>query len=122
MMAEKSRLFGDDLCLAAVLAAPSPRAAKAAGRKVAAFDEARWRMHRFDIVVAGTRAKFEQHPDLARILIGTDEAVIAEASPGDRIWGIGLAADQADAANPARWRGLNLLGFALMEVRELLLT
>jgi ribA/ribD-fused uncharacterized protein len=118
MMAEKARLFGDDEGLAAVLAAPGPGAAKAAGRTVRGFDEARWRARRYDIVVAGTRAKFEQHPDLARILTGTGEAVIAEASPSDRIWGIGLPADHVDAGNPARWRGLNLLGFALMEVRD----
>jgi len=48
------------------------------------------------------------------------QRVLVEASPLDRVWGIGLAADDPRAADPAGWRGLNLLGFALMEARDLL--
>ncbi|MFL5864642.1 MAG: NADAR domain-containing protein, partial [Solirubrobacteraceae bacterium] len=62
-------------------------------------------------------AKFGQHPDLNAYLLGTGSRVLVEASPLDRIWGIGMSADDNQAAQPHRWRGLNLLGFALMEAR-----
>ncbi|GAA1793285.1 NADAR domain-containing protein [Luedemannella flava] len=117
MMAEKARLFGDKETAARIVAAASPGAAKALGRQVARFDDATWREHRSDIVVAGNRAKFGQHPELLAYLVGTRGRVLVEASPQDRIWGIGLAASDGRAFDPARWPGLNLLGFALMRVR-----
>lgn len=82
------------------------------------FDEARWLAHRFDLVVEGNFAKFTQHPDLLRFLLSTGDRVLVEASPVDAIWGIGLAANDPQSADPARWQGLNLLGFALMVVRD----
>jgi len=118
MMAGKARLFGDEDGLAAVLAASSPGAAKAAGRTVRGFDEKRWRDVRYDIVVAGNVAKFTQHPELGEFLRGTGRRVLVEASPYDRVWGIGVGETHDEVPHPARWRGLNLLGFALMEVRE----
>jgi ribA/ribD-fused uncharacterized protein len=118
MMAGKARLFGDEDGLATVLRAASPGAAKAAGRKVSGFDEESWAAARYDIVVAGNRAKFGQHQDLRHFLLSTGKKVLVEASPYDRIWGIGMAATHPDVACPSAWRGLNLLGFALMEVRE----
>ncbi|MFC0533686.1 NADAR family protein [Phytohabitans kaempferiae] len=118
MMAEKARLFADEEGLAAVLAAVSPGAAKAAGRKVRGFDEQRWTDARYDIVVAGNLAKFGQHAALRDFLLATGDRVLVEASPLDRVWGIGMAPGHPDVPHPLRWRGLNLLGFALMDVRE----
>lgn len=118
MMAGKARLFDDEAALAKVLANDDPGAAKAAGRGVRGFDEARWLAHRFDLVVEGNFAKFTQHPDLLRFLLSTGDRVLVEASPVDAIWGIGLAANDPQSADPARWQGLNLLGFALMVVRD----
>lgn len=118
MMAAKARLFDDRAALAAVLASPDPARAKAAGRAVAGFDADRWSAAAYDVVVAANLAKFAAHPDLAAYLEATADAVLVEASPYDRIWGIGLAAAHPDARRPARWRGANLLGFALMEVRQ----
>lgn len=117
MMVGKARLFGDESIVARMLAAPTPAAVKELGREVAGFDQARWEAHRFDIVVAASVAKFGQHPDLLAYLLGTGDRVLVEASPTDRIWGIGLAASDPGADDPARWRGLNLLGFALMQAR-----
>ena len=117
MMAGKARLFGDAGIAARILASRDPAEAKALGRKIAGFDEARWAEHRYALVLAGNRAKFAQNPALAAFLLGTGEQVLVEASPVDAVWGIGLAADHADATRPERWRGLNLLGFALMDVR-----
>jgi ribA/ribD-fused uncharacterized protein len=68
--------------------------------------------------MAGNLAKFGQHEDLGRFLLGTGDRILVEASPLDRVWGIGLAADDPRAADPAQWLGLNLLGQALMQVRE----
>lgn len=120
MMAEKARLFVDEAALERVLAKEDPAAAKAAGRGVLGFDEAMWRRHRFEIVIRGNQAKFAQHAGLRAFLAGTGDRVLVEASPVDAIWGIGLAADDPRAQDPARWLGLNLLGFALMQVRETL--
>lgn len=118
MMAEKARLFGDEAALTSVFAKDDPAAAKAAGRDVRDFDEALWRQHRDGIVVRGNRAKFEQNPPLREFLLGTGRQVLVEASPVDAIWGIGLAAGDPRAQDPACWMGLNLLGFALMIVRS----
>ena len=117
MMAGKARLFGDDEMLTEILEADSPGAAKAFGRKVRGFDTDRWNQHRFDIVVRGNVAKFSEHEDLRTYLLETGTKVLVEASPRDRIWGIGMGASNPDAENPSRWRGSNLLGFALMTAR-----
>ncbi len=118
MMAEKARLFGDEAVRGQILAARTPGEAKKLGRMAANFDEDTWLRHRWDIVVAGSVAKFGQHEALRRYLFETGKKVLVEASPTDRIWGIGMAANDPDAENAAAWRGLNLLGFALMEARQ----
>jgi ribA/ribD-fused uncharacterized protein len=101
-----------------VLHAASPGAAKAFGREVRGFDETVWVENRFSIVVRANAAKFGQNPALNRFLRQTGSRVLVEASPVDRIWGIGIARDSEEAKNPNLWRGLNLLGFALMQVRD----
>jgi ribA/ribD-fused uncharacterized protein len=118
MMWSKAMLFGDRQTADRILVARHPRAAKLVGRGVAGFDDQTWADRRFAIVVAASRAKFGQHPDLRAWLLGTGDRVLVEASPTDRIWGIGLAATDERATDPERWRGLNLLGFALMQTRS----
>ncbi|NUR91675.1 MAG: NADAR family protein [Nonomuraea sp.] len=120
MMAHKAWLFDDDDTAARVLDARSPAQAKQLGRTVRRFDDAVWTAHRFDIVTRASIAKFGQDEDLLRYLLGTRNRVLVEASPVDRVWGIGLAADDPRAASPTSWRGLNLLGFALMAARAAL--
>ncbi len=122
MMAGKARLFEDAAAERAVLAAGHPAEAKKAGRLVRGFDEAIWARERFRIVVEGSVHKFGAHPALREFLLSTGDRVLVEASPVDRVWGIGLAADDEAAMDPQRWRGPNLLGFALMEARERLRT
>lgn len=117
MMAAKARLFDDTDAERAVLAARTPAEAKNAGRLVRDFDDAIWARERFGIVVAGSTHKFASDPALRDFLVGTGRRVLVEASPMDRIWGIGLAADDPRAEDPTKWRGPNLLGFALMEAR-----
>jgi len=118
MMAEKARLFGDEEARASILAAGTPARTKKLGRGVKGFDDALWEQARFDIVVRANEAKFSQNRALRDYLITTGDRVLVEASPVDRIWGIGLAANDERALEPRAWRGLNLLGFALMAVRD----
>ncbi|MEU6414427.1 NADAR family protein [Microbispora sp. NPDC046933] len=122
MMAHKAWLFGDAQAAERILAAGHPGEAKALGRAVRGFDEEVWDAHRFGIVVRGSVAKFGQNPELSRFLLATGDRVLVEASPNDRIWGIGLTADDERAASPSTWQGLNLLGFALMAARDALAT
>lgn len=77
-----------------------------------------WKQHRMEIVVRGNTAKFAQNKKLKTFLQTTGDKILVEASPDDKIWGIGLYENHADAHNPAKWRGMNLLGFGLMEVRD----
>lgn len=122
MMIGKARLFGDDEIAERMLAAPHPGAVKALGRQVRGFDQATWDARCFDLVVAGSVAKFRQHPDLGRYLSRTGNRVLVEASPVDRVWGIGRSVTDPSVHDPARWRGRNLLGFALMRARTQLAT
>ncbi|WP_457447203.1 NADAR family protein [Roseateles sp. P5_E4] len=117
MMAEKARLFGDVETRASILAARTPAEAKKLGRGVKGFEDVLWEQARFDIVVRANEAKFSQNQALQDYLLTTGDRVLVEASPVDRIWGIGLAANDERALEPRSWCGLNLLGFALMEVR-----
>ena len=122
MMAEKARLFDDESTLERILASKSPAEAKKLGREIQHFEPEAWEANKMDIVTTGNLHKFSQHPDLKNFLLSTGDRVLVEASPVDAIWGIGLAADSPDAENPARWQGPNLLGFALMDVRDQLRT
>lgn len=118
MMAEKARLFQDPEALTYILAAGHPREQKALGRSIRGFDDATWRRHRLGIVLAGNRHKFTQAPALHQALAATRGKLLVEASPVDTIWGVGLPDTYPNLAQPARWRGLNLLGFALTALRE----
>jgi len=118
MMYGKAKLFGDTDAMEKALNAKNPGAVKAIGRAVRGFDASIWDANKFDLVVKANLAKFNSSDDLKRFLINTDTRVLVEASPVDKIWGIGLAQDDKAASNPNLWKGENLLGFALMEVRD----
>jgi len=117
MMWRKALLFGDSSVAAQVLASSDPSEAKALGRAVAGYDDAVWSSARLEIVTEGNLAKFDQNPELRSFLLATGDRMLVEASPLDRVWGIGLAADDPRALDPASWLGLNLLGEALTAVR-----
>jgi hypothetical protein len=122
MMAEKARLFENSTLRERIIACTSPGEAKALGRMVENFDEGVWTAHRQAIVLEGSIQKFSQDAGLRTFLLNTGDRILVEASPVDPIWGIGLAADDPRATDPTRWKGTNLLGFALMEARDLLRT
>ena len=118
MMHGKAMLFGDTETAAQILATDSPKQHKALGRKVTPFDDATWKRSCEAIVAAGSRAKFTQNPALLELLLATRGTTLVEASPYDRIWGIGLAATDPRAHDPATWRGKNLLGKILTALRD----
>ncbi|PJJ10288.1 hypothetical protein CLU83_3690 [Flavobacterium sp. 1] len=120
MMAKKAELFNDDEVLEKIIQANSPAEVKKLGREVKNYDDNLWLANRYEIVKQGSFHKFNQNSDLKEFLMNTKERVLVEASPVDAIWGIGMAGDHKDIHNPEKWRGLNLLGFALMEVRDAL--
>jgi hypothetical protein len=121
MMHGKALLFADTETAAKILAADHPRQHKALGRKVKPFDDATWKRERAAIVRAGNHAKFTQNAELLDQLLATKGTTLVEASPYDKIWGIGLAATDPRAKDPALWRGQNLLGKILTELRDQLL-
>jgi ribA/ribD-fused uncharacterized protein len=121
MMYGKARLFDDAEVAAEILAADHPRQHKALGRKVKQFDDKRWRRERETIVRAGNHAKFTQNPALHAELLATRGTTLVEASPYDKIWGIGLAATDPRAADASQWKGQNLLGKILTALRDELL-
>lgn len=120
MMAQKAVLFEDERTQEKIIACNTPAEAKKLGRQVLGFDEITWNDNRYDIVRLGNIHKFNQHPIFADYLLATADRVIAESSPVDTIWGTGLSPDHKEANNIYCWRGLNLLGFALMKVRDFL--
>lgn len=117
MMYSKARLFDDDETAREILSASQPREQKRLGRQVRGFDEAVWVKKRKPIVIVGCREKFWQNPPLGEILLGTEDTLLVEASPYDRIYGVGLAWNDPRIRDVSQWQGLNLLGDVLMEVR-----
>lgn len=120
MMAQKALLFNDQKMFEKIIACNKPAEAKELGRYVTGFDEQVWNESKYEIVKNGNIHKFNQNAALLNYLLNTGDRVLVEASPVDRIWGIGLAQDDEDITNIYTWRGENLLGFALMEVRDFL--
>lgn len=118
MMAQKAKLFNDDEIFNQILKVKHPNEAKSLGRKVQNYDEQLWQEKRFDIVVQANLAKFSQYSELSDFLLATHDRILVEASPVDKIWGIGMAQDHEHIQEPSQWQGLNLLGFALMQVRS----
>jgi len=118
MMAHKAMLFGDDVMLSMIMASNNPFEIKRFGRQVKGFDETVWRENRSQIVYQGNLFKFTQNEMLKNILLDSGDTIIVEASPTDRIWGIGLSAEKAKIIPFDKWPGLNLLGKALIRVRD----
>ncbi len=120
MMAEKALLFKDDEIYQQIISTTKPGKVKELGRQVKNFNQQIWEENRFDIVVRGNVYKFSQNPELLKFLKNTKNRILVEASPVDTIWGIGLDQNSKNIENPHFWRGLNLLGYALMEARDIL--
>lgn len=120
MMHKKALQFGDTKIAEKILKAKQPSVQKGLGRLVNNYDDTVWSENRYDIVIDINIAKFSQNPKLLKQLLALDHLIIVEASPEDKIWGIGLDESHPNATIPSKWKGLNLLGKVLMEVRDTL--
>lgn len=122
MMFRKALLFKDPEYAQCILEEHNCRKVKALGRLIRGFSDGLWEAKREDIVTRGNYLKFSQNPELKKKLLETQGKHLVEASPRDRIWGIGLGKGNQHVQNPVMWRGLNLLGKCLDRAREMILT
>lgn len=117
MMACKAHSFQDPETLEKIMKASHPREQKKLGKQVKGFKDSLWDQWKEAVVFNGCKAKFEQNEDLKEKLLATDGKILVEASPYDRIWGIGFSDKDPNRFNESKW-GQNLLGKVLMDVRE----
>ena len=118
MMYKKAVCFGDKDMANKILATDDVAEIKAFGRLVANYNESYWNGVRQIVVFEGLTAKFSQNEGLKAKLKATDNSILAECAVKDRIWGIGLSMNNPDRLQIDKWKGQNLLGYALMMVRE----
>ena len=118
MMAKKALLAGDLEHYVLIMHEPDPSKCKQYGKDVRNLDVSAWSKCKEEVVFHANMAKFSQNDRLKNILLSTGDKILAEASPYDKTWGIGLKADHPDNTNPAKWQGKNLLGRVLLKVRE----
>ena len=118
MMYQKARCFRDEKVAAEILKTDDVGRIKELGRQVSNYDESGWNGMRQILVYEGLLAKFEQNEDLKAQLKSTGDAILAECAVKDHIWGIGLSMKDPDRLDVKKWHGTNLLGYALMIVRE----
>ena len=120
MMAEKAKLFNDSETLNLIMDETDQKTIKYLGRIVKNFNSNIWDENKYNIVLKGNFAKFSQNNNLKDFLLSTNDSIIVEASPYDKVWGIGMKQDDKNILDVSKWKGKNLLGFALMEVRDML--
>lgn len=113
-MWKKAMFFGDTKIAEQVLNTPNPRENKALGRKVKNFDAYKWTQASYGIMVEVNMAKWAESSE---DLLSTGDLILVEASPKDLIWGVGYAPFDKEVLDEKNWKGQNLLGKALMEVR-----
>lgn len=118
MMAKKAELFGDKKIMKQIMGCRDPNKMKRLGRAVKGFSNSVWEKECFGIVCDGNYAKFSQNAGLLKLLMATGDAILAEASPFDKVWGIGITIDSVNFRKSQYWKGRNLLGQAIMKVRE----
>lgn len=120
VMYKKSLLFGDNVSANLILSSKNPKFIKDQGRRVINFDEKKWKVNREKIMYQGNLLKFTQNEDLKQAMLDTGDRIFVEASPYDRIWGVGLRKSDPRINNPKQWKGLNLLGICLTRVKHMI--
>jgi ribA/ribD-fused uncharacterized protein len=118
MMHQKALTFNDLEIAKKVLQTSNPKDQKGLGRQIKGFDKDKWDSVCLGIVYKGNFAKFTQNPDLMSALLSTGDRLLVEASPLDKIWGIGMAEEDPAVDDPANWKGLNLLGWSITLVKQ----
>ncbi len=117
IMYQKAKLFNDHETARAIIHTSNPARVKALGRRVSPYVDEEWVAKRKELVLPGIHAKFDQNYTIREILLGTGDSILAECSPSDCVWGIGLPVYSQKIYYPRMWEGTNLLGELLMEVR-----
>lgn len=120
MMYQKTITFSDTDVETKIMATNDVAVIKSLGRAVSNYDDSVWKEKREKVVFDGLMAKFSQNNELKKKLLDTGDSVLAECAVKDMIWGIGLSMKDPNRFDKAKWRGKNLLGIALMKVREAL--
>lgn len=118
MMYQKAVRFKDEKIAEKILATTDVAVIKALGRQVKGYNDSYWNGVRQLFVYEGLKEKFVQNKDLKKLLLDTEDSILAECAVNDRIWGIGLSMKDSNRLEPEKWKGQNLLGYALMMVRE----
>lgn len=118
MMIRKAELMGDFDSSFKMQKVSDPRELKQLGRQVKNYNEELWIEHRLDVMIKGCYYKFSQNASMMQELLNTGERILVEASPNDKIWGIGLEEKDPRCLDQSQWQGQNLLGQALMVVRK----
>lgn len=117
MMAQKAVMFEDQEAFKKILLSHSPREQKHIGRAVKGFNKKEWEKVARGFVFMGNYAKFTQNDDLKQFMLNTKDTELVEASPYDKIWGIGLPEGHPDINDKTKWQGKNWLGQVLTQVR-----
>lgn len=117
MMYRKAVLFHDFERAMMIMATSDVVKIKSLGREITPYEDSVWRESRYDSVLPGIYEKFAQNPELRERLLLTGDTILAECAVKDKIWGIGLSMRDPLRFSPERWKGQNLLGKALMQVR-----
>jgi len=120
MMYKKAMLFNDFDVADMIMGQSHPRNQKFLGRQVRNFDQEVWMASCQDIMVPGLVSKFTQDTYSLNCMLDTGDSIIVEASPYDKIWGIGMTKDDPRATDPTKWEGQNLLGIVLMKARDII--
>jgi ribA/ribD-fused uncharacterized protein len=115
---KKAQLFNDKGAMKKILETNSPSEQKQIGRRVKNYKESEWSKQCYSFMKQGLHAKFSQNEDLKKKILSNPKARFVEASPRDKKWGIGINSTHRDATFPSKWKGSNLLGKALDEVRD----
>lgn len=117
MMAEKAKLFNDHSSFLKIINSSNPKEQKELGRQIKSFNQNVWDQKKEKIIYEINYSKFNQNEKLKQELLDTNILILVEASPTDKIWGIGLDENDPRAEDIDKWQGLNLLGEAIMTVR-----
>lgn len=118
MMYQKAICFCDTDIAEKIMQTNDVASIKSLGRSVSNYDDNVWSKVREKVVFDGLMAKFSQNIDLKKQLLETNDAILAECAVKDLIWGIGLSMKDPNRFDITKWRGKNLLGYNLMQVRE----
>ena len=117
-MYQKAVCFKDEEIAEKILATTDVAVIKALGRQVKGYNDGYWNGVRQLLVYEGLKEKFTQNENLKKLLLDTEDSILAEGAVNDRIWGIGLSMKDSNRLESEKWRGQNLLGYAMMMVRN----